>query len=445
MIISFKNTKVITFLVFLCSAMSFSIFKIEYPLFIFALTLPFLIQQNQLFSTIISDIKKLSWLLVFSSILTCMAHASLFFCFDISKTLISIFSFWLIPLSIMLVSFLVFLKLRFDPTKVTMLILGIFLLAHIVATIFQWIVFNQPRSAGLAMGQTPIIPYSIFLSLGLCYSICLFYFTIYKKTAFTSFILSIIALYANGSRCLILVIISLLLFSIIFFKCTEKRPIVILSIFTIFLVLVSILNLNHQRSNRFDFYSIFTNIPKILQSSPSSIGQYDRDCFLVDQKYLCDPQSLIQQNKPKLDPSFLNRISLYKSAFLIVMDNPLRPNGYNQHYFKYNIPSDTDPSNLPYPRDKDGLSYYGEIHNSFLSAFFEMGIIGGLAYIAFFAYLFIIGIRHKNFFSTLLAMFTLSISIIALFDIPLGSGTTACFSFFIFGMCLGMIHRKDSL
>lgn len=443
MTISLKNTDILIFLVFFSSAMFFSIFKIEYPLFVFAGTLPFLAVQKHLLTTFISDIKKLRYPLIFSAVLTFFAFVSLIYCFDISKTLASIFYFWLIPQFIMVISFLVFLRSNFNPTKISILILGVILFAHIVATIIQWILFGYSRNAGLAMGQTPIIPYSIFLTLGLCYSICLFYFTKYKKIAFSLSILSVISFYANGSRCLIFVVLSLILFSLILFKYAKKGLILVLSLIIICGILSSTLILSHQWSIRFNFNAIFANVFKILQYTPSSMGQYDPYCFSQDSSYSCAKESRVQKREKVLDPSFLNRLSLYKSASLIIIDNPLRPNGYNQHYFKYNIPHNINPSSLPYPRDKDGLSYYGEIHNSFLSAFFEMGIIGGLAYMLFFAYLFVIGIKKQSFFSMLLSMFVLSISIISIFDIPLGSGTTACFSFFIFGMCLGIMHRKD--
>lgn len=433
------------FLIFILSALSFSFLKIEYPLVVFFISALFLCFKNFLHykNWKLATFKNISPLLFTITILCLSAILSLFFCFDAWKTFVALYSFLLVPITVMLLSYYLFSNFNLSVSRNVYIFLGAFLFLHVATTLFQWLLFKNPRSVGLGIDQTPIIPYSIFLILATIYALCLIHYTKYKKISFLFLCLSITSLYANGSRSSIVAIIALLFFYL-FFLLKNSRKMSFLIILILCISIASIFNIKNQFGRRFDFSSMLVNITTVLSGYPSEMGRYDPACFVEHQQYLCAPESLKNQASIFLDSSFLNRLSLYKSAFLIIKTNPWKPNGFNQHYFKYNIPENTNPLFIPYPRDKDNLSYYGEVHNSFLSAFFELGLIGGISNILFFLYLFVFGIRQKpSFYSTLLSMYVLSICIIALFDIPLGSGTTACFSFFIFGMCMGICSKKD--
>lgn len=299
----------------------------------------------------------------------------------------------------------------------------------------------------------------------------------YKLLFISLMLVSIICIAMSGTRtfaiCIMIIILSLFLI----LRYRYKKTITLFAF--ICLCAISFVVINYSSNwnvlqGRFDIKNMINNFSIVWSKPPSMMGQFDVNCNSV----ICHPNSLNKSSTLKQDQSSLIRLSLFKSATLAIMQNPLRPNGYGHNLFSKNLESRFfSPFDINYPyfyvitqqsdissRDeafKKSARQYNlksgnilsipstmmHVHNQLLSFIFELGIIGFIAICLFAIFQFIIA--YKNFifflnkdmffssFSLFMMLYIIGNTIGMLFDIMLyREGIVQLFILFAFNLAL---------
>lgn len=158
---------------------------------------------------------------------------------------------------------------------------------------------------------------------------------------------------------------------------------------------------------------MINNFSTIIHTPPAQMGIYYNKC---ENNKNCSIHSQGPASSLQWEFSSLARLSLAKSTFLAIMQNPLRPNGYHYQQFPFNIQNNfaLDSANHPfYLRHLPNKSFAALIHNHnhWLSLAYELGIFGFLSIAFFVSFMLFKGQReaHKAESSTIKKAFILSV------------------------------------
>lgn len=372
------------------------------------------------------DIKKNKWILFYLGIYVLVALSSCYFSLVPLQSLRDCFAYLVRPIIFFIIFYLIGTKLSEKQSQNFFLGLIAVFAIHVFATLLD---FSSCRSTGFS--SVPIVPYAFFLTSALA----TFIFISNSTLRYAFILFTLMALYFNGNRTSIFALIVFIASLIIF--CANKKQ----KLSLIFLFATSIPFLFQATSmleERYNFKKLFDNLEKVWAASPAKMTQFDKYCY--DKSYFLQfhlPEQanhLIHsfKNTPKIhdiliernlilqaqiqphiyndllyifkyshcrhpsitpsnfvDTSALTRLSLYKSMIEIVKQNPLLPNGYSPYLYPINVQRYLETDNIPY---LDPIPYP---HSGYLSAFFEMGVLGGLLY-CFCPFIFILVILKKQ-------------------------------------------------
>ncbi|PAF42809.1 O-antigen ligase family protein [Helicobacter sp. 11S02596-1] len=338
------------------------------------------------------------WIFSFLGVVA-MALISLHFAFDSIATLKAIGQFLILPLILALFFYLVAKTCPPKALRWFLVLLGVAIFSHPIATIVDFLLTHNPRATGF--GERAIIPYAIFLLLALALSVAMVIY-LKGKWRFASCLLvgvSLFGLFANGTRSSILAVGVMAIVAMFFLPVRHKKPIITLGFVLMVGAGVGLVVKSADFSERFNFKKIIEHIGIVWSYAPAEMGRFDRNCF-IDYVYSCSPFS-----GEKLDERFsfemsaLNRLSLWKSAWLAIKENPFRPNGFFNASFDVNLKNifPIDSLQHPYMQNRSRtLLYYTSAHNMVLSFIFELGIEGFIFILMNFISMLLI-IRHKIF------------------------------------------------
>lgn len=372
------------------------------------------------------DIKKNKWILFYLGIYVLVALISCYFSLVPLQSLRDWFAYLVRPIVFFVIFYLIGTKLSEKQSQNFFLGLIAVFAIHVFATLLD---FSSWRSTGF--DSVPIVPYAFFLTSAL--STFIFISNSTLRYAFAA--LTLMALYFNGNRTSIFALICFLFFLIIFYA---NKKIKIISILFLAISTPILFQTTQLLEERYNFKKMLDNIEEVWSTSPAKMGQFDKYCY--DQSYFWQfylpektnhlihsfkntpkvydvliEKNLIMQTQTQLriynnlfyvmqypncrylsstpniffEYSILTRLSLYKSMIEIVKQNPFLPNGYSPYLYSINTQYYSMTDNIPYI---DPIPYP---HNGYLSAFFEMGILGGLLY-CFLPIIFILNIIKKQ-------------------------------------------------
>lgn len=385
-----------------------------------------------------------------------MALISIHFAFDGKATFKAICIFLVGPFFLALMFYFVIKNLPQKALAFFFFYLGIIIFLQPLVTIYHY--FNASSDRAVGFGDLPVIPYGLFLILAFSLS---FSMAVYLKGKFRIFAclllcMSLFAMYANGTRALILAIVAMLLLSLVLFRKKIGKKITLLISAAIFFVLVGVYSLSSHFSERFDFERMFNHIKIVWSYAPAQMGRFDEKCF----KQGVGGYSCSKFSGNKLDERFsfesnaLNRLSLWKSAYIAIMKNPFIPNGFYSRFFNENLTNviKIDSMDYFYPRKKDSnIGYFSHMHNMVLSFIFELGIIGFLLVVVIFfaiSRIFVLFLNRTNNVYERLFMFSMILFLsgfwVSMFFDSMISFSKINYPFFvILGIFLGIPYRKE--
>lgn len=442
---SFSKTYQITIVFTLSlSILCFSIWGAKIGIIPCIFTILFFLKTNVINKKIVlKDLYPIRWWIFVNLGIIAMAFVSLFFCFDIIQTIKTIVFFLITPLSIALIFFIVFKHSNNKVQNIGLIFIFSIFILHSIFTALNFVLYNNPRSVGI--GNHPIIPYTLFLLIPLSLSLSLFIYSRFKLIALIVCIISLFALYANGTRASLLSIACMSIGMILYPEYNNKKNVTLL--FVIFIVFFGwiFLEWSARQDTRINFKHMIEKFSVVWSYSSSEMGRFDQKCFAKTTIYQCRPES-----GNMLDTHFifesnaLQRLSLNKMGYNAIKDNPFRPNGFFPLFFDLNLPENIAEKDFFYFQNHDGLRFYQHIQNGFLSAFFELGIIGGILYVASFGILIILSLKCRNLYGFLLFNWIVGVIPQNLLDVPFAYGGITLVSYAIIGILLGKIFgEKD--
>ncbi|PAF47622.1 hypothetical protein BKH41_06915 [Helicobacter sp. 12S02232-10] len=392
------------------------------------------------------------WILSYLGVVF-MALVSVHFAFDTQATLKAIGLFLILPLILSLFFYFVIKNLSQKALRFFLILLGGMIFFHPLATIYDYFINHSDRATGF--GEALIIPYGMFLILSFALGMTMVVYLSGKWRFFSyvAFGISLLAIYANGTRALILSVATMIFVALFFLHIKYKK--IIIPIVFVFLtgIGIGVIFLSSHFSDRFNFKKMLEHISVVWHYAPSEMGRFDKRCF-INYLYKCSEYS-----GDKLDQRFsfesnaLGRLSLWKSALLAIAENPFRPNGFYSRFFDKNILNvfKSSSNNHPYALNHSGkISFYDHIHNMPLSFIFELGIVGFLFIIINFCCM----IRHftsylrqtndfyETFFISFFIIFLSGFIISMFFDSMLSFFNFNSSFFILCGIFLGISCRK---
>ena len=370
-----------------------------------------------------------------------VAFLSLFFCFDVVQTMKVIVKTLVISMFLICLFYVLFQKSSRDEIKNIFMVVATIFFFHCVMTICVYLWSGDSRSIGIE--NYPIIGYAIFLLSALSIALAMLIYTPYKFLSLCLIAISLFALYANGTRASILSVAAMILCAVFYPKYPYKKLSIALTLCAFVGGGAVLLEWSEKQNARFNFKAMIEKVGIVWSYAPAEMGRFDEVCFDRNSFYRCSIYSGDRlDSRFSFESSALNRLALSKSALTIIMKNPWKPHGYYQQFFNRNIPKDLNPKDYFYAFDENGRFFYNAVHNSFLSAFFEMGLIGGVLYLLEYIALILYGVRQRNFYGFILTLIVGASMIQDAFDVPLSYlGILYVFSSFV-GILLGASQNK---
>lgn len=423
-----------------------------------------------------------------------LALLSLFFCSNAIYTAKAIVLYLLRPLILFLCCYMIAFDLPKEKEKEIFVIASCIFAIHSISTICVHFLYNPHRATGFL--KAPIISYAFFLTTTFVIGLTLLIFSRYKKTSILIIILALLSIIYNGTRSsyVAILIISSLTLVYLFFYFTHLRNTLISLSSLLVLLIVGFAVSSEKIQTQYNAIEIIKKTQKIWNSTPSEMGSFDFFCnyknymaydtllyyfnnskvdYLlkarnsgllfppfsnnrigwtnpITKQYLSsifDPDKICKNFNGQMgdffvDPSILQRLSMWKSTLMIIKQNPLKPLGFYPLLYAENIPKKYPSYFYPYV-DKWHIPH---IHNGFLSAFLELGLVGGAFYCLLFAIALYWGIRMLQKLKWEAFFFTAIIIVSIVQNI-----TEPVFAFFCYSasfMCLagflcGTIIRKS--
>lgn len=386
-----------------------------------------------------------------------MALVSIHFAFDAKATFKAVGIFLIAPFFLVLMFYFVMKNLPQKALVFLFFYLGIIIFSQPLATIYHY--FNENLDRAVGFGDISVIPYGLFLllSFSLSFSMIVYLKGNFRFFACLLFCMSLFAMYANGTRALILSVFVMLLVSLVLFRHRLKKSILQMTFVGILFVGMGGYFGSSYLGERLDFPKMADHIGIVWSYAPAQMGRFDKNCFKQGVDYSCSKFS-----GNKLDERFsfesnsLSRLSLWKSAYIAIMKNPFIPNGFYSRFFNKNLTNviKIDSMDYFYPRKKDSdIGYYSHMHNMVLSFIFELGIIGFLLIAAiFFGILrnFVLFLNRTNnlyerLFISSIILFLMGFWVSMFFDSMISFSKTNYSFFVILGIFLGISNSKEGL
>lgn len=386
-----------------------------------------------------------------------MALISTHFAFDAKATFKAIGIFLLGPFFLVLMFYFVMKNLPYKALAFLFFYLGIVIFSQPLVAIYHYFNSNTDRAVGF--GDMPVIPYGLFLLLPFALSFSMMVYLSGKFRFFACFLLcmSVFAMYANGTRALILCVFVMLLTSLVLFRHRFKNSILWLVFIVIVFVGVGGYFGSSYLGERLNFRKMADYIGIVWSYAPAQMGRFDKKCFKQGVDYVCSEFSGNRLDERfSFESNSLIRLSLWKSAYIAIMKNPLIPNGFYSRFFNKNLANviKLDSINYFYPRNKDAdMGYYSHMHNMILSFIFELGIIGFLLIAGiFFGILrnFILFLNsphslYERIFISCAILFLMGFCVSMFFDSMLSFSKINYAFFVLLGIFLGISHRKEGI
>ena len=220
--------------------------------------------------------------------------------------------------------------------------------------------------------------YGFFLVISLSFSLALYAKSRHKLAALLV-LLNIIACLITNTRLVYVACFVILLAPLVLLSYRHKRKLLLVALGVGTLLFVVFYHISADLSPRYNIHAMLENFSKVISLSPAAMGRFDDVC---DDTQKCMPQSFPRDPETAWEHSSLNRLSMAKSTWLGILDNPLRPNGFGLGLFAKNIVHifGQESEQIPYyiQRQDDGtiLPYYWTNHHGLLYLWFELGGIG---------------------------------------------------------------------
>lgn len=392
-----------------------------------------------------------------------MALISIHFAFDGKATFKAIGIFLVGPFFLALMFYFVIKNLPQKALAFFFFCLGIIIFLQPLVTIYHY--FNAssfPPIMGrfVGFGDFSVIPYGLFLILAfsLSFSMAVYLKGKFRILACLLFCMSLFAMYANGTRALILAIVAMLLLSLVLFRKKIGKKITLLISAVIFFVLLGGYCLSSHFSERFDFRKMLENIGTVWNYAPAEMGRFDVFCFNNLKSYKCSKFSGSKlDDHLHFEVNALDRLSLLKATPIYISKNPFRPNGFGAQFFyknfsqnvsidskehMYHISSVDNPDSVPHTH----------MHNMIISFIFELGVIGfGLIVIGIFVLVRICFVATKAASSTYLdipifgfLIFLTGLIVFMFFDVVLAYSKVDYSFFILCAIALGLACRKSN-
>lgn len=386
-----------------------------------------------------------------------MALTSIYFAFDGKATFKAIGIFLVAPFFLVLIFYFVIKNLPQKALKFLFFCLGIIIFSQPLATIYHY--FNEKLDRAVGFGAIPVIPYGLFLLLSFSLSLSMIVYLKGKFRFFACllFCVSVFAMYANGTRALILAVFAMLLISLVLFRHRLKKSILWFAFIGIVFVGVGGYFGSSYLGERFDFRKMVDHIGTVWSYAPAQMGRFDKNCFKQGAYYSCSKFS-----GNKLDERFsfemsaLDRLSLLKATLIYISKNPFRPNGFGAQFFYKNfsqnvsVESEDHMYHISSNQNLD-LAPHTHMHNMIVSLIFELGVIGfGLIVIEIFLLVRVCLSAIKAMSSMCLnipifgfLVFLTGLIVFVCFDVVLAYSNVDYSFFILCGIVLGLACRKS--
>ncbi len=403
--------------------------------------LVFLSQHPLRLNQMLQEFYPIRWWIFTSFGVLVMACVSLIFCFDVGQTSKAIVKFLLLPMLLTCLFYFVFKHLKQGEAEFAFIgAAGIFFL-HSIATIGVHLWTGDSRSVGI--GDQSIIPYAIFLLFSLSIALAMLIYTPYKFLSLCLIAISLFALYANGTRASILSVAAMILCAVFYPKYPYKKLSIALTLCAFVGGGAVLLEWSEKQNARFNFKAMIEKVGIVWSYAPAEMGRFDEVCFDRNSFYRCSIYSGDRlDSRFSFESSALYRLSLSKSAIEAIKKQKFIPHGYFARFYDFNLPNNFSPKALPYLQNYGDLRFYSHIHNGFLSAFYELGIIGGVFYLFTFVTLLIMGIKRKNFQNFILSLSILGVIVQLFLDVSLSYFAIVATYSFLIGILLGMDQNE---
>lgn len=342
----------------------------------------------------VSRLRQIKFVLLCMAVIVLMAYCSLFYAENISQTKQMIRQYLLESTLFMCFSFLLSLRLSPKQNLGLFIALCVAFFYHPLATIYDFYANGNGvlgYRAKLPNYYIPATAYSFYLlfAFSLAYIAFLKTSRILKILCGIFTLLAICAFVCNGGRFGILSLIAMLCSPFIFFTYQYKKSILLGLVFTLCAGIIALYYASTSWQDRYNFHKILNHFTEVWQSAPAEMGKFiGTGCKTW---VVCSQHSLDKQSDIILEYSTVDRISKLKSTLLAIADNPLRPNGYHFQQFPFNIQHifPLDSVNHPFslePYKDTFIARHAHNHNYPSSIFFELGLVGFVAFSLFTGY-----------------------------------------------------------
>ncbi|PAF54457.1 hypothetical protein BKH42_00660 [Helicobacter sp. 13S00482-2] len=315
-----------------------------------------------------------------------VALASMYFAFDAKATFRAVSIFLIAPLFLALMFYFVMKNLTQKALEFLFFCFSFVVFLQPLSTIFHYATNSSTPTIErfVGFGDMPIIPYGLFLILAFALSLVMIvYFRArWRFLGVLLLLVSLFAMYANGTRAFIFSVVAMLLVSLILFRHILKKSLLCLVFGGIVLVSVGGYFGSPHLGERLDFRKMIEHIGIVWSYAPAEMGRFDVFCFNNLTSYKCSKFS-----GDKLDSRFnfeinaLDRISLLKATLIYISKNPFRPNGFGAQFFYKNFSRNVDIESKQHMYHVSSienldLAPHTHMHNMIVSLIFELGVIG---------------------------------------------------------------------
>lgn len=338
-----------------------------------------------------------------------------------------------------------------------LLVVGIFL--NPIASIYDFFIHHHSRATGF--GYQDIIVYGLWIIIPLAISIA--YVFLYPKSilAYISLAISILAMYANGTRGVYIAFISMIFIAFIVKSIKTLRGFLIWFLLCC-MIIFSYYQYSKTLTPRYNLAVMLNNFSTIWNLSAAQMGRFDRLCF--NGTFLCSVYSGNQlDDSIIIDDSALARISMAKSIITAQKPNPFIPQGFGYLMFDrtinhiFNDSLENPSKDVPYPRMFNPRNFintyqqFNQPHNHVLSIYLELGILGVLSIGAFLLYVMIMcikslkksNLKNQHIIDFFGVLFVVGLSASAFFH-NYYTRESILMIFALFGILLGQLSRSQN-
>ncbi len=268
-------------------------------------------------------------------------------------------------------------------------ILLIFIIV-VIATNIVWIINPTKNFGRIVPFNLVIFTNIIWVIAPLAASIAMIIYTKHtlKILSIVCLCVSILALVAGESRTFTLAFLLMICISSMF-VCSKR---------TVFIVILSLIvgiclfyKYSIYLGDRYNVNKALQNFKMVVENTPGEMGKYDACCKNNNCVFQCSPLSYPLDSNIAWESSSLNRISMYKSLYLAIIQDPFTPKTVNvfdvTKYLDRYFVNNKEYTNYGKTKDDINVTFWAHLHSEFLSKIFSLGIFGFLGIIAMHCYL----------------------------------------------------------